>query len=133
MNKKENINIVLGQRIRTLRKIMGVSQTEIASKVGFTYQQLQKYESGHNRIAVDTLEAISEALGVTATDLLSSAESGDVPSIMKFLLGQNDFSQEQYEAWDSILQFEPFKDRNIQKSLSNLLQAVQDAASEKTS
>jgi transcriptional regulator with XRE-family HTH domain len=54
----------VGARLRLRRTLMGLSQTELARAVGLTFQQVQKYESGANRISASRLYRISEALDV---------------------------------------------------------------------
>jgi transcriptional regulator with XRE-family HTH domain len=54
----------VGARLRLRRTLMGLSQTELAKAVGLTFQQVQKYESGANRISASRLYHISEALDV---------------------------------------------------------------------
>ena len=57
----------IGAKVRLRRIEMGMSQTDLAQKIGVTYQQIQKYESGLNRIGGSRLGAIASALGVPAT------------------------------------------------------------------
>ena len=57
-------DIAFGQRIRTARVAAGMSQSAIARAAGVTFQQVQKYEQGKNRMSVGTLQAIADALGV---------------------------------------------------------------------
>ena len=54
----------IGQRIRTRRNLLGLSQTELADAAGITFQQIQKYEKGVNRVGASRLQQFSEALGV---------------------------------------------------------------------
>jgi transcriptional regulator with XRE-family HTH domain len=56
-------DIAIGATIRTLRKQSGLSQERLAAAIGVTFQQVQKYEKGTNRVAVSTLIAICHALG----------------------------------------------------------------------
>ncbi|AVM74531.1 helix-turn-helix domain-containing protein [Magnetospirillum gryphiswaldense] len=58
------IDTHVGARLRLRRTLMGLSQTELAKSVGLTFQQVQKYESGANRISASRLYHISEALDV---------------------------------------------------------------------
>ena len=54
----------IGRRLRERRVTMGLSQTELASAVGVTFQQMQKYERGTNRVSASRLFALAGALGV---------------------------------------------------------------------
>lgn len=64
----------IGNRIRARRKEMGLSQESLADAVGVTFQQIQKYERGVNRVAARTLMSISEALDVSLLALLPPQE-----------------------------------------------------------
>jgi transcriptional regulator with XRE-family HTH domain len=54
----------VGQKIRARRNLLGLSQTELADAAGITFQQVQKYEKGANRVGAGRLMQFSEALGV---------------------------------------------------------------------
>lgn len=60
-------DVAVGQRIREFRKDANLSQTELADQIGVTYQQLQKYESGINRVGSGRLLHIARALDVPIT------------------------------------------------------------------
>ena len=57
----------VGRRVRSRRLESRLSQTELADRIGVTFQQVQKYEKGVNRIGAGRLERISEALAVPIT------------------------------------------------------------------
>ena len=54
----------IGARIRARRRQLGLSQGELADQLGVSFQQVQKYERGTNRVAASTLAASALALGV---------------------------------------------------------------------
>jgi transcriptional regulator with XRE-family HTH domain len=58
------VDVHVGQRLRLRRSIMGVSQTQLAEKVGLTFQAIQKYERGENRISASRLYQFAQILGV---------------------------------------------------------------------
>ena len=55
----------VGRKIRARRMFLQMSQTEIADAVGITFQQIQKYEKGTNRVGASRLQEISNVLGVS--------------------------------------------------------------------
>ena len=61
----------LGENIQTIRKYRGMTQQELADKIGINMQSLSKIERGLNYPAFDTLEKIMEVLDVTPNELLS--------------------------------------------------------------
>ena len=54
----------VGQRLRLRRTLMGLSQERLAEAVGLTFQQVQKYERGANRVSASRLHEFSEVLNV---------------------------------------------------------------------
>lgn len=60
----EPVDIHVGGRIRKRRKVLGFSQEYLAAQLMVSYQQVQKYERGHNRVSASSLYAIGRALGV---------------------------------------------------------------------
>ena len=58
------IDAYVGDRVRQRRKLLGLSQVSLSESLGITFQQLQKYEKGVNRIGASRLQRISEVLGV---------------------------------------------------------------------
>ncbi|HUH85597.1 MAG TPA: helix-turn-helix domain-containing protein [Stellaceae bacterium] len=58
------IDIHVGARIRTSRALAGLNQTELAKRVGVTFQSIQKYERGTNRVSASRLQEIADVLGV---------------------------------------------------------------------
>lgn len=58
------VDIHVGQALRIQRTLAGMSQTEVADKLGLTFQQIQKYERGMNRISASKLFELSQILEV---------------------------------------------------------------------
>jgi transcriptional regulator with XRE-family HTH domain len=54
----------VGQKIRARRMFLRMSQTDLADTAGITFQQIQKYERGTNRVGASRLQQFSQALGV---------------------------------------------------------------------
>lgn len=65
----------LGLRVRDLRIALGLTQAELGQALGVSFQQIQKYESGENRIAASKLLRLSRALGVSVAVLLDGVEA----------------------------------------------------------
>jgi transcriptional regulator with XRE-family HTH domain len=67
------LDTMVGARIRILRIHKRISQTELAEQIGVTFQQVQKYEKGTNRIGASRLSKIAGVLGVSVGDLFESS------------------------------------------------------------
>lgn len=65
----------IGQKIREIRKAWGLSQIELAERVGISFQQIQKYEKGSTRISMMRLQQVANALGVPITRFLDEADT----------------------------------------------------------
>jgi len=64
----------IGRIIRRHRIEAGLTQMQLAEKLGITYQQVQKYETGKSSITVERLYQIADALDVSVQDILSDTE-----------------------------------------------------------
>ena len=61
---KHPVDIHVGKRVRHRRWLVGMTQQQLAEKVGIKFQQVQKYETGMNRVSASRLWDISDALDV---------------------------------------------------------------------
>ena len=59
------VDVHVGRRVRMRRMMLNLSQTDLGKKSGITFQQIQKYEKGSNRVGASRLQQISDALGVS--------------------------------------------------------------------
>ncbi|MES2895878.1 helix-turn-helix domain-containing protein [Phenylobacterium sp. LH3H17] len=59
------VDIAIGARMRLRRKSLGISQGALADQIGVSFQQVQKYERGANRVSGSTLVAVAAALDTT--------------------------------------------------------------------
>lgn len=78
------IDVHVGSRLRTRRIIVGMSQEKLGDQLGLTFQQIQKYEKGLNRIGASRLYAISRIMGTSIQyffeDLPSDIVAGGDPT-----------------------------------------------------
>ena len=79
LRRPEDIEIdqQIGQRLKERRLLMGLSQTALADGLGITFQQLQKYEKGHNRIAAGRLYGCAQLLDVPPEYFFEGLEGSD--------------------------------------------------------
>jgi Predicted transcriptional regulators len=62
------VDVFAGQRLRAFRINAGLSQSAVAEALGVTFQQVQKYEKGANRMGASRLDALAGLLGVKVAD-----------------------------------------------------------------
>lgn len=83
---KHPVDAHVGKRIRHRRWMIGMTQQTLADKVGIKFQQIQKYETGMNRVSASRLWDIADALGVSIGfffEGLDDAQGGaGVPDLM---------------------------------------------------
>ncbi|KRA56128.1 Cro/Cl family transcriptional regulator [Caulobacter sp. Root655] len=90
------VDLHVGARIRMRRKILGVSQERLADDLGLTFQQVQKYERGANRVSASKLYEIAKSLQspvsyffeglADPTDLDGFSENGSEQFVHDFLM-----------------------------------------------
>jgi transcriptional regulator with XRE-family HTH domain len=69
-------DLAVGLRVRTLRIARRMSQAELGERLGITFQQVQKYEKGSNRIGAGRLQHIAEIFDVPIATLFGSPQLG---------------------------------------------------------
>jgi transcriptional regulator with XRE-family HTH domain len=74
------IDVEVGARVRLQRKALGLSQTALAEALGLTFQQVQKYERGANRISASMLVRTAERLQTTVAALVGELDLARPPS-----------------------------------------------------
>lgn len=79
-NSPHPLDIALGSRIRLRRRELGFSQEQLARKVGITFQQVQKYEHGTNRVSFSRLVEIAQALNCGVMDLVGDLDKSNASS-----------------------------------------------------
>lgn len=72
--KKPNpVDIHVGSRVRLRRNMLGMSQEKLGESLGITFQQIQKYEKGSNRVGASRLQAIAGILSVPVSFFFEDA------------------------------------------------------------
>lgn len=83
----------VGSRVRMRRMLVGISQEKLGEALGLTFQQVQKYEKGTNRIGASRLQHIGKVLGVTVDFFFEGSPQPDQPGG-----GFSDVSSTSYQA-----------------------------------
>jgi transcriptional regulator with XRE-family HTH domain len=71
-DREKEISVIVGQNLKTLRAMVGMSQMTLADYLGVTFQQVQKYESGANRVSAPKLVMMSEIFNTPVTTFFSN-------------------------------------------------------------
>lgn len=112
------IDMALGRRLRALRQARGLSQTAVADHLGITFQQVQKYENGTNRISVATLIGACRLLTVSPAEFLDGLTDG-APS--------QHFSSTRSSPAVAI---EAIEDARVKRAMKRLIIAISEATSD---
>jgi transcriptional regulator with XRE-family HTH domain len=85
-----DVDRLVGIRITALRKARGMSQTALGNAVGVTFQQVQKYEKGQNRVGAGRLREIARLLDVPVSAFFEESEprANTQEDVFGFLSGQ---------------------------------------------
>lgn len=73
---KHPVDVHVGKRIRHRRWMVGMTQQQLAEQVGIKFQQIQKYETGMNRVSASRLWEIGEALDVAVEHFFEGLKEG---------------------------------------------------------
>lgn len=91
------VDVHVGQRLRVRRSLLGLSQEKLADSIGLTFQQIQKYERGMNRISAGRLYQFSKILDVPIAYFYDQFAG---KSRFKATLGMADNDQEEFTVGD---------------------------------
>jgi transcriptional regulator with XRE-family HTH domain len=109
-------DIEMGRRIRLRRLEKGISQTELAGHLGLSFQQVQKYEKGINRVGAAQLQQIAKILGVDAPFFYD--DDGKAPDVDSLLAVNRVFSLRLLRAYTAI------KDKAVRRKLVILIEMI---------
>jgi transcriptional regulator with XRE-family HTH domain len=121
------LDVMVGAKIRIFRTHRGMSQSDLAGKIGVAFQQVQKYENGANRVGASRLSRIAAALGISIGDLFEPSD--DKPAHLKSpfqLLADRD-------ALRVLKAFSRTTDPRLRRSIAQLVESVADLQLKKKS
>jgi transcriptional regulator with XRE-family HTH domain len=120
MSKKspDHRDLEVGRRVRTFRLQKGLSQEKLGDQLGLTFQQVQKYENGTNRIGAGRLQRIAEILGVSVTEFFTSEKHGKTAPSELFGLLDTAASLRLLRAYSRI------RDPQVQQAVTHLVEKI---------
>ena len=115
------IDRLVGARVRLRRQALSMSQTELAQAIGLTFQQVQKYEQGKNRIGAGRLASIADVLRVPVAyffeDLPAPGAATEEADAVASALGERG-------AVDLVRAYAAIPDRRVRQRLLDLARAL---------
>lgn len=116
LKSPHNINIAIGKNLRAIRNLKGLSQRELGETTSppITFQQIQKYEKGVNRISIPVLLAMAEGLRCELADLVEGVYTGE------------EMAHHITEEYDMavVREFHSIKNPQIQKNIKTLINSL---------
>ncbi len=110
--KANEIDTHVGKNLKTYRSMAGMSQSELAKQSGITFQQIQKYENGTNRISASRMYALACILDINVAHFFKGLDdTGD------------SFPEMDKETLNVISLYQKISDKRIKKSLLTLLKS----------
>ena len=123
------IDVHVGKRIRIRRLLLGMNQETLANALGLTFQQVQKYEHGANRVSASRLSAMAEILGAPISYFF-----GDLPTSGTEVSADDKARREQLEhpeTLDLIRLYYAIPDANVRRQFLEMVKSIAQSASKK--
>jgi transcriptional regulator with XRE-family HTH domain len=118
--KPSFIDIAVGRNVRIWRMAKGLSQAQLADRLGVTFQQIQKYEVGANRLGTGRLVRLAAILGIPIAALFDGAEGTDPSRSLLALIADK-------RAFRLAHAFAAVEDSRLRLSLVNLVEKIATA------
>ena len=130
----DSVDVYVGNRIRERRLELGMTQERLADGLGLTFQQIQKYEKGANRVGASRLQAISAILQVTASLFFEGVPLSSATKKKGAGSQSTDFVTEFLDSDDGqslIKAFTRIKSAVIRRSIVQMVEAIGDSRAKK--
>jgi transcriptional regulator with XRE-family HTH domain len=111
------VDVAVGGNVRIWRMTKGLSQAQLANRLGVTFQQVQKYEIGANRIGTGRLVKVAAILGVPISALFEGTTGADPSRSVLALISDK-------RAFRLAHAFAAIKDNTCRVSLANLVEKI---------
>jgi transcriptional regulator with XRE-family HTH domain len=114
------IDVTVGRNVRIWRMSKGLSQAQLANRLGVTFQQVQKYEIGANRIGTGRLVKVAAILRIPISALFEGTTGTDPARSLLALVSDK-------RSFRLAHAFAAIKDNTCRESLANLVEKIADA------
>lgn len=111
-----DIDVIVGKNVRLLRNQRKITQSLLADALGMTFQQVQKYEKGTNRISASKLFEIAEYFSVGISTFYTGTKNEEGERSVILPLGK--------DALDIAYAFEKISDPRVRKSIKGFVKTV---------
>jgi transcriptional regulator with XRE-family HTH domain len=119
--KANSVDVGVGSRVRLRRVALGISQEALGSRLSLTFQQIQKFESGSNRISASYLFDIANVLRVPVSYFFAKIGQTDPMDDLPVHIRQFITSAEGLQLWRA---FSRIKDAQMRKRILDLIKSI---------
>lgn len=125
------VDVHVGQRLKVRRSLLGLSQEKLAESIGLTFQQIQKYERGMNRISAGRLYQFSKILDVPVSYFYENLKK--IASNTSTAIGLSDNEQEAFisndlmdnkETLDLVRMYYSIEDEEMRKDIFKFIKSM---------
>ncbi len=130
MKKPDPIDTYVGKRLKQRRNLIGLSQEKLSDQLGITFQQVQKYENGSNRVGASRLFQIGRVLGVPVSFFFEDYKPA---SITKTLQAAEETAKikddvmTQKETLDLVRAYYAIPNAKVRKKMLDMLKSLSDS------
>lgn len=120
----------VGKRLRLRRTIIGMSQESLGEALGITFQQVQKYEKGINRVGASRLYELSKILSVPVNFFFSEFEGEEAGAVGGLAEEEKDFDHDRLKSRETMSLVKAYfriGDRNVRKKALDLIKSLADS------
>jgi len=120
------IDIDVGARVRLRRNMIGLSQEKLGESLGVTFQQVQKYEKGTNRISASKMQKISEILKTPVSFFFGADQAGSSQESGFAETGESNYIADYLSTPEDIQLFKAFSkidDPKVRKNIINMVRS----------
>lgn len=126
MSGPDPVDVHVGSRVRLRRTVLGMSQERLADQLGITFQQVQKYENGSNRIGASRLYMIATILNVSVEYFYEGYKSDALE--VNEEVSEFDRQLNKRESIDLIRAYYSIADDKVRKKVLDLVKSMAKAA-----
>ena len=121
------VDMHVGSRIRLRRRLLGLSQTKLGETVGLTFQQIQKYENGANRVGASRIYQLATALNVPVSFFFDAMPPELIPEFPESPVEEDRLPTDLFtkrETLDLLRDYHRITDATLRKKVLDMVRAM---------
>lgn len=118
------VDVHVGSRVRLRRNMLGLSQEKLGEALGITFQQVQKYERGTNRISASRLLEIARVLDVPVTFFFDKVDPVRAPVVTERMTKSDSDLSQRPETVELVTAISKIPDERVRQRLIDLIRTI---------